>query len=339
MKCLYDAMILAGVSNQKSLLSERFGLKTVLALLSDTDLPKNIYLYGNEDSHSWTIPLFVDTARKYGFAVKGICFINRPETDEVSYCGVEVISESEIKPGKDTVAVVFYDAWAGLAVAAAVVKGIQDKGFKPEQTFILFDLYLPQYFDREVMIPSENEIFVDAGVCDMSTSVDFITWCGGSYSAIYAFEPEPNQYRLCEEILGKNPALTPSRIHLYRAGLSSETAKLRFNPFHPGASRVDPSGTEEIEAVSLDEVLRGGEGEGGPVTFIKMDIEGSELEALKGARNTIIKWRPRLAICVYHKPEDILEIPAYILDIAPWYKMYIRHYSTTQTETVLLCVP
>jgi FkbM family methyltransferase len=333
-------MILAGVSNQKSLSSERLGLKTVLTLLSDTGLAKNIYLYGHEDGHSWTIPPFIDAARKYGFAVKGICFINRPSSvgaDEKSYCGVEVISESEIKPGKDTVLVLFGRHW--VAEMAVTVKGALDKGFSPEQTFILYDTYLPQYFDREVMIPSANEIFVDAGALNMRTSVDFIAWCGGSYNAIYAFEPEPNQYRLCAEILGKNPALTPSKIHLYRAGLSSETATLRFDPHYPGSSHVDPSGTEEIEAVSLDEVLRGGEGEGGPVTFIKMDIEGSELEALKGARNTIIKWRPRLAICVYHKPEDILEIPAYILDIAPWYKMYIRHYSTIQTETVLLCVP
>ena len=71
------------------------------------------------------------------------------------------------------------------------------------------------------------------------------------------------------------------------------------------------------------------------VTFIKMDVEGAELKSLMGARNTIIKNHPRLAICAYHKPEDLYELPGYILSIVPEYKFLLRHYSSNNWETVL----
>ena len=74
------------------------------------------------------------------------------------------------------------------------------------------------------------------------------------------------------------------------------------------------------------------------VTFIKMDIEGAELEALKGARNIITKYRPKLAICLYHKPEDIITIPKYIKSLLPEYKLYVRHYSNNTGEFVLYAV-
>ncbi len=88
-----------------------------------------------------------------------------------------------------------------------------------------------------------------------------------------------------------------------------------------------------IEVTSIDKVLQGKE-----ATFIKMDIEGSELAALQGAKETIQKYRPKLAISLYHKPEDMLEIPNYILNIVPDYKLYLRHYATNLWETVLYAI-
>ncbi|MFI3174418.1 MAG: FkbM family methyltransferase [Bacillota bacterium] len=70
-----------------------------------------------------------------------------------------------------------------------------------------------------------------------------------------------------------------------------------------------------------------------------MDIEGAELVALQGGEQTIKKYKPKLAICIYHKPEDVIELFAYIKNLVPEYKFYIRHYSNTQTETVLYAIP
>ena len=76
------------------------------------------------------------------------------------------------------------------------------------------------------------------------------------------------------------------------------------------------------------------------VTFIKMDIEGAELESLKGAGRIIIReQKPKLAICVYHKKEDIFDIPEYILSLNPKYKLYLRHYTLGEWDTVLYAIP
>ena len=74
------------------------------------------------------------------------------------------------------------------------------------------------------------------------------------------------------------------------------------------------------------------------VTFIKMDIEGSELKALEGAEKTIKRHKPKLAICIYHKPMDVIEIPSYIMRLVPEYKFCIRQYTSRMWETVLYAI-
>lgn len=70
-------------------------------------------------------------------------------------------------------------------------------------------------------------------------------------------------------------------------------------------------------------------------TFIKMDIEGAEMEALEGAKRRIMNGTPKLAICVYHKAEDIWKIPLWIHQLVPDYKLYLRHHNDDYEETVI----
>ncbi len=112
---------------------------------------------------------------------------------------------------------------------------------------------------------------------------------------------------------------------------------LRFDPtdFERGSARVSESGSVEIETVTIDEIADPAD----PVTFIKLDVEGSELNALRGGAKTIRASLPRLAICVYHKRDDIVTIPDYILSLSPDYKLYLRHHSWfTYNETVLYAI-
>lgn len=95
----------------------------------------------------------------------------------------------------------------------------------------------------------------------------------------------------------------------------------------------DEKGRIEGKVVALDHIL-----DGEKVTFIKMDIEGAEQSALRGAEQIIRAQRPALAICLYHKVEDMLEIPVWIKKLVPEYKIYIRHYSNEVYDTVCYAV-
>lgn len=75
------------------------------------------------------------------------------------------------------------------------------------------------------------------------------------------------------------------------------------------------------------------------VTFLKMDIEGAELKALEGARGTILANRPKLAICVYHHFKDLWEIPLFIKSLVPEYRIFLRHHTKLEYETVCYALP
>lgn len=106
--------------------------------------------------------------------------------------------------------------------------------------------------------------------------------------------------------------------------------ELRFSKNGNAGSRITVHGATKIYVDSIDHMhakVR--------VTLIKMDIEGSEMAALKGAEKIIKRDRPKLAVCIYHNPEDIFEIPFLIKKLVPEYKLYIRHHSDTYAETVV----
>ncbi|MDR2590941.1 MAG: FkbM family methyltransferase, partial [Oscillospiraceae bacterium] len=193
------------------------------------------------------------------------------------------------------------------------------------------DLYFPSDIPLQF---SNNEVFVDAGCYDFNTSLDFIHNMNSEYKKIIAFEPNPGQYNICLE-----NAKNIKNVMIYECGLWNKSTTLNFSSSKdiPSSSHVIYNNRKtniEIKAVKLDDILNGDE-----ATYIKMDIEGAELNALKGAEQTIKKYRPKLAISIYHKLEDIWEIPEYLLKLNRNYKLYIRHhYIIGYVETVLYAI-
>lgn len=183
-----------------------------------------------------------------------------------------------------------------------------------------------QYFDY--FEPRESEIFVDAGCYNGHTTIDFIKWATKGYDYVYAFEASNNVIDNCSKSFKQNKI----KGEIINKGLWNKNEILYFNvnEANLGASCINKNGEEKIETTTLDEVLNGKR-----ATFIKMDIEGAEYKALLGAEKTIKKWNPRLAISIYHKPEDILEIPALLLDMKPDYHFALRQYRAHGSETIL----
>ena len=152
---------------------------------------------------------------------------------------------------------------------------------------------------------------------------------GGCYTRIYAFEPDPTTFARLKQNFASEP-----RVELINAGLYHRKQTLRFRDDASRAAIFAGDGGTEIEVTTIDDVV--GEER---VTFIKMNIEGAEIDALKGAARTIRQWRPKLAISAYHRPSDLWCIPRLVRWLREDYGLYLRQHDGGVIETVLYGLP
>ncbi len=190
-------------------------------------------------------------------------------------------------------------------------------------------------FVRELVRLKKGEVFVDCGAYNGDTIKGFLqrTDC---FKKIIAFEPDPENYSAAVAYVESLNENIKERIHLYKKGVGRDNANLFFlADGNEGSKVVDQNNGSciTIECVSLDSIVdcKG-------ASFIKMDIEGAEMGALEGAQNLIRMNKPKLAISIYHKDTDMIDIPLYIHELVPDYKMYVRQHSHSFYDTVLYCV-
>lgn len=191
----------------------------------------------------------------------------------------------------------------------------------------------PEYFDEEIIKLSDDEVFVDGGAFYGTFVMRVNSLCNGKFKHIYAFEPELEKCNIMKNEFSKMTNLT-----IIQKGLWNKETTLKFcaakqssvSSFVFQTSDV----TIEVDVTSMDKCLEGKE----PPTFIKMDIEGSEYEALEGAKNILKTYKPKLAISAYHKPDDIYKLTRLIHEINPEYKMYLRQPLNIVTETLLYAI-
>jgi FkbM family methyltransferase len=195
----------------------------------------------------------------------------------------------------------------------------------------------PAYFDP-VFQRTDNEVFVDLGASGGDSVMHFSNAHLGNYKHAYCYEITPETFQDLKRNLHVNE-LAKSKITLNQKAAWSKPGTMRLSlGTGPAANQVKEYGGIEIETVRIDDDIPE------PATFIKMDIEGAELEALKGCRRQIIENRPKLAICTYHGYNDIYAVPRLIDEIAPGvYELYMRYHGNEfykmPTDFTLLGVP
>ena len=184
-----------------------------------------------------------------------------------------------------------------------------------------------QYFTEDIIKISNDEVFIDGGAFVGDTLREFIKFGKGK---IYAFEPNPENFRQLLKLRKDIPNLI-----CINKGLWVEPNTLYFkSAIATSAGSITEDATEiRVQVDSIDNVLKGDK-----ATFIKMDIEGAELMALKGSENTIKKYKPKLAISVYHRKDDLLTIPQYIKSISDSYRLYLRSHLPYTMELVLYAI-
>lgn len=184
----------------------------------------------------------------------------------------------------------------------------------------------------------QGDFVLDCGGCYGDTALYFAHKVG-SKGNVFSFEFVPANLDIWHRNVDLNPALKPT-IRLVEAPVSDKSGHELFIEGSGPGTRIVPKssavGAPSVLTVAIDDVV---ERENIPrVDFVKMDIEGSELAALRGAETTLRRFRPTLAVSVYHNLSDFWTIPSYLENLDLGYKFYLRHFTIHAEETVLFAV-
>jgi len=187
-----------------------------------------------------------------------------------------------------------------------------------------------EYFAEDLVHLQDHEVFVDCGAYTGDTIASFIRQCP-RFERIIAFEPDPSNYAELERYVGTLEGR--DRIAVHPHAVSSRCEVLRFSDRSDMTSKIATEGTEVI-ATSLDAALR----EVCP-TFIKLDVEGAEGTALEGARDTLRRSRPVLAIALEHNSHDLWRLPLKVASLVDNYAFHFRHHSEQGFDLVCYAIP
>ena len=189
------------------------------------------------------------------------------------------------------------------------------------------------YFREDMFHLRRDEVLIDCGAFDGDTLDLFLEKTAHSFSGAIAFEPDPANFAKLAARVASMPSETRERIAIHQAATGEKNARVLMDAGR-GVSSTIGNGDCEVECVALDSALRDV-----PVSFIKMDIEGSELDTLAGARELIRKNAPILAVCAYHRQSDLWNIPLSIHDLNPDYSFYLRPHLLEGWDLVWYAVP
>lgn len=190
------------------------------------------------------------------------------------------------------------------------------------------DEYFGMASETSTFVLGEREDFVDCGAHRGTVIQKLLASTGWQYKSIHAFEPDPENFAALKKI-------TPwslEHFHSHQLAVSDRPEVLRFHQTGTMGSCISDSGASSTNCVRLDDMVE-------EASFIKLDVEGFEARALRGAARLLSQQRPRLAVASYHYAQDLLDIVETIDDLASGYNLYLRHHFGYFYDTILYATP
>ncbi len=191
----------------------------------------------------------------------------------------------------------------------------------------------PAYFPADLFELLPDEEFVDCGAFDGDSIQSFLDVSAGKFSRIHAFESDPASFASLQRFIAASSDVAP-RTLLHRKAVSSRVGTVRFAATAQENAAISVDGEIEVSCTTLDATLADHR-----PSFIKMDIEGAEIDALRGARNIVARHKPLLAICIYHRQSDLWHIPLLMRELEPDSSLSLRSYWLDGFDLVCYAVP
>ena len=311
-----------------SLTGEYREIKNIVYELKEAkEIRQKIQKFGNGKAVLWGTGFWGTALKKTFSDIEWECYVDNAKKESIKN-GIPVYFPNEyLEKYRESVVVI-----ASTFYHDEIYQQLLSYGIKEEQIVnagkLMEKLFDKQYFDLEEMPHEEEEVFADVGCFDGLTVRNFMKWSENKYKEIISFEPDRICFDKCKTLLKDVDNLS-----LINIGLWNSEGVLNFRETGVSDSMIAEDGEIQIRTACLDDIVKDKK-----VTFIKMDIEGAEKEAIIGAETTIRYQKPKMAISIYHKKQDIWEIPLLLLKMNPEYKFYIRHYSLREAETVLYAI-
>lgn len=186
---------------------------------------------------------------------------------------------------------------------------------------------LDEYLPEGVPLSRKGVRLIDGGAFNGDTIVS-LQKLGCTFEAIAAFEPDPANFLSMQKTVSESGL--NCEILLWPCGLDSTTRQLRFRSGVAASSGIDAHGESFIQTVAIDQAMPNFRPD-----YVKLDIEGAESAALTGMRETVIRSQPDMAVCVYHRPRDLWELPRAVDKLLPDHRLYLRSHGWNGFDLVL----
>lgn len=191
-----------------------------------------------------------------------------------------------------------------------------------------------QYFPDHLFNLTSEEVFIDCGAFDGDTIRAFMKQVDGLFKRIHAFEPDPLNFQQLQRFIAALPQDIQRRIILHRIAAAEHQGQIGFSITGNASSSTDAHALIKVACAPLDQILSTE-----IPTYIKLDIEGAEIDAMKGAAGLIRQHRPLMAVSVYHQQNHLWRIPLYLKKLFQGYELFLRPHNEEAWDLVCYAVP